>query len=360
MIKNALVAEHVRLGAAMTEQLGWEISTNYGNLTKEYQAVRTNVGIIDLSYRGRIEVSGKNRVQFLQGLVSNDVKTLQPGNGVYAAFLNITGRILSDCFIYAREDSILIDTPPAARERVYLNLDKFSPAGDFNVTDFTEATSLLTIQGPTAQRILASAGAGAVINLKELQLTETEINGRKLIVLKNSRTGETGFDLFMSNENTLPVFEALLSAGAEPVGLDAYNVLRLEAGIPEYSIDMDENIIALEAGLERAISYTKGCYLGQETIAKIHHRGKNQTAKKLAGLILEGNILPKAGNKIFNKDNREVGYITSAVESLHLHKPIAFAYLKRDNFTPGTHHQVDINGQKVNAEVVQMPFYHKN
>ena len=359
MAKTALSAEHAQLGAQPMEQLGWEMSAHYGDLTQEYQTVRKGAGLIDLSHRGRIEITGKNRVQFLQGLVSNDVKALKSGNGVFAAFLNVSGRILSDCFIYIIDESIFIDPPPMTREKIYKNLEKFSPAGEFNVTDLTEATSLLTLQGPTAKQLLAGQGAGGVINIEERQLVQAEIAGRKLVIIKNSRTGEEGFDLFIANDKIAPVFAALLKAGAKPVGLAALNVLRLEAGLPEYGIDMDENIILLEAGLERAVSYTKGCYLGQETIAKIHHRGHNQTAKRLAGLVIKGEQAPGAEAKVYNKDNKEIGYITSAAQSPALGTPIALAYLKRDNFTPGLQHSVEIAGARVPAEVVEMPFYRK-
>jgi tRNA-modifying protein YgfZ len=330
----------------------------YGDPIDEYNAVRTQAGIIDLSNRGRIEVSGKNRVQFLQGLVSNDIKALKLGQGVFAAFLNVTGRVLADCFIHALADSFLIDTAPGTRQKVFNNLDKFSPAGDFHVTDLTEATSLLALQGPQSAKHLSDLGA-TVYNLNELQHSESEIAGRKLIVIKNSRTGEEGFDLFVSNENIDPVFKALVDGGATPVGLTAFNLLRLEAGHPEYGIDMDENIILLEAGLEKAVSYTKGCYLGQETIAKIHHRGHNQTAKRLAGLIIEDQTVPPSGAKIYNKENKEIGRITSAVFSPAFNQPIALAYLKRNNFEPGMEHTIDADGQKMIARVIELPFYRK-
>lgn len=355
MTRTALATAHERLGAQWVEQLGWEVSTHYGNLLAEYQAGHNSVGVIDLSHRGRIEVSGKERGQFLHGLVSNDIKGLKKGEGVFAAFLNATGRILSDCFIYNLEESFLIDTPPSTRERIYKALDRFSPAGDFNVTDLTEATALLTLQGPQAAQLLTNLGT--VLPLVELQLTEGVVAGHQLIIIKHSRTTEIGFDLFVSNEHSAAVFEALIQAGAQPVGLDAFNLLRLEAGYPEYGIDMDENIILLEAGLERAVSYTKGCYLGQETIAKIHHRGHGQTAKRLTGLVLKGQtVAPAKGAKVFNQSGKEIGHITSAAYSPKLEQVIALAYLRRDNFTPGQLHNVLSEGGNIAAEVTQCPF----
>src|SRR5882672_1268452 len=175
MTKTTLAPEHSRLGAEFMEQSGWDMVASYGDPNAEYKTVRNGVGITDLSNRGRIEITGKNRTQFLQGLVSNDIKSLKPGEGVFAAFLNVTGRVLADCFIYVIGESFLIDTSPATREKVYKMLEKFSPAGEFHVTDITEATSLLTLQGPKSAKIQADLGASAVYNLAEMQLAEVDI-----------------------------------------------------------------------------------------------------------------------------------------------------------------------------------------
>lgn len=360
MAKVALATEHARLGAQTIEQLGWELSADYGDKWQEYQAVRNGVGVIDISNRGRIEVTGKNRIQFLHNLVSNDVKSMQPGNGIFAAFLNVRGHILSDCFIYMIEDSILLDVPTSTREKIYYHLEKYSPAGEFNVTDITEASSLLALQGPLARPLLNKLGAITVNKLQqELQITEAKIADHSITVVKHSRTGEEGFDLFISNENIVSVFEVLVKAGAKPVGQKAFDLLRIEAAVPEYGVDMDEDIILLETGLESAVSYNKGCYLGQEPIARIHHRGRDQTAKRLAGLVIEGEDIPNAKSKVFNKSGKDIGYITSAGFSPILSKVVALAYLKRNNFTEGLNHSVEINGKQIPAQVSKLPFYYK-
>lgn len=360
MTKVALATEHARLGAQTIEQSGWELSADYGDKWQEYQAIRSGVGVVDISNRGRIEVTGKNRIQFLHNLVSNDVKSMQPGSGIFAAFLNIRGHVLSDCFIYMIEDSILLDIPTSTREKIYYHLEKYSPAGEFNVTDITEASSLLALQGPLARPLLKKLGAPNISNLQqELQVTETKIADHSLTAVKHSRTGEEGFDLFISNENIVSVFDALVKVGAKPVGQTAFNLLRIEAAVPEYGIDMDEDIILLETGLETAVSYTKGCYLGQEPIARIHHRGRDQTAKRLAGLVISSEEVPPAKAKVFNKDGKEIGYITSAGFSPILSKVVALAYLKRNNFTVGLNHSVEINGTRIPAEVSKLPFYYK-
>lgn len=357
MLKSALASQHSQLKAEFAEQLGWEMAAHYGDYWQEYQAVRNSVGVVDLSNRGRIEITGKNKVQFLHNLVSNDVKALQVGNGIFAAFLNMRGHVLSDCFIYMLENSILLDLPTSTREKIYYHLEKYSPAGEFNVTDITEATSLLSLQGPHSRPLLNKLGV--TTNLQELQLAEVLIADCRLTAVKHSRTGEEGYDLFIANENISTVFQALLKAGAKAVGLKAFDLLRIEAAVPEYGVDMDEEIILLETGLETAVSYTKGCYLGQEPIARIHHRGRDQTAKRLAGLVISGEDVPATKSKVFNKDGKEIGHITSAGFSPILNQVVALAYLKRNNFTVGLNHSVQFNGKGLAAEVSKLPFYNR-
>lgn len=320
----------------------------------EYDAVRTCAGLLDLSERGRIEVRGKNRVQFLHGLVSNDIKILRDGDGTYAAFLNATGRIHSDCFIYADGERFLIDTPANTRAWVYQSLAKFTPAGGFDVTDITEQTALLSLQGARAAEILAVLGVAD--ELQPLKLKHIKIAGIDVLIAKVSRTAETGYDLVVSLDGKKALHGALIEVGAVEVGAQTAEVLRIEAGIPAYGRDMDETIILLEAGLESAVSYKKGCYLGQETIAKIHHRGHDQTAKRLMGLLIEGESVPPPGSKVFNGAGKEIGHITSSCYSPVLAKPIALAYLRRNNFEPGMRHTVVSGDLKLEAEVAKLPF----
>lgn len=321
---------------------------------KEYDAVYTGVGLLDLSERGRIEVRGGNRIQFLHGLVSNDVKILQDGDGTYAAFLNATGRINSDCFIYADGERFLIDTPAKTRAWVYQSLAKFTPAGGFDVTDITEQTALLSLQGVGASKMLSALGLTE--QLQPLKFKHLKIASWDVIVARVSRTVEIGYDLIVSLGGKETLSDLLIQAGAVVVGAQASEVLRIEAGIPDYGRDMDETIILLEAGLENAVSYKKGCYLGQETIAKIHHRGHDQTAKRLMGLILESEVVPAAGSKVFNESGKEIGHITSSCYSPALDRPIALAYLRRNNFQVGMRHNVVVGDASYKAEVVKPPF----
>ncbi|MCS6885187.1 MAG: aminomethyltransferase family protein [Acidobacteriota bacterium] len=322
----------------------------------EYKAVRSTVGLLDLSARGRIEVSGRNSVQFLQGLVSNDVKLLTDGEGTYAAFLNATGRIQADCFIYRDGERFLIDVPTIRRSWVYDNLTKFSPAGGFDVSDVTDQTVLLSLQGPQSTSLLRSLGIEEPVGY--LKAKWGKIGGVATFVTCVSRTGEQGYDLFASVTEKSQLLKVLTDAGATPVAQETAEVLRIEAGIPAYGQDMDDSIILLEAGLDHAVSYKKGCYLGQETIAKIHHRGQGQTAKRLAGLLIDSTQIPEIRSKIYNDAGNEIGYVTSSCYSPILGRAIALAYLRRNNFSIGMRHTIASGGgeHRLAAEVVALPF----
>jgi tRNA-modifying protein YgfZ len=357
----ALATQQAQLGAVWTTQGEWEIPASYGNARQEYQAVRQQAGLIDLSFRGRVRVAGKNGVQFLQGLVSNDVKALPPGQGLFATFLNVTGRVLSDCQIYKWEDHLLLDLPAITRDKIAQSLQRFVPAGDFEVTDLTTTTSLLSLQGPQSATVLSQISELTLAQLQQLpalHFLTTTIAHQAVTIIAQPQLATTGYSLLLPNEAAAAVLAAIIAAKVSPVGWEAYNLLRLEAGLPLYGTDFDEQTIVLEAGLEKAVSYNKGCYVGQETVAKIHYRGHNQTARRLAGLVIDGcdQVVPPPQTKVQNSQGKEIGYLTSTAYSPALQKPIALAYLRREQFTPGQVHTL-LTTPPTTATVVALPFF---
>jgi glycine cleavage system T protein len=360
MTSLALATEQAQLGAVWTTHGEWQIPAYYSNPTQEYQAIRQQAGLIDLSFRGRLKVAGKNGVQFLQGLVSNDVKALNIGQGIFAAFLNVTGRVLSDCYIYKWADYLLVDLPANTREKISQSLQRFVPAGDFEVTDLTTSTSLLSLQGPQAALVLSQISQTPLEqlqNLAALQFITSNIANQEVTIIAQPQLAASGYLLLVANSAASAILAAILAAKVLPVGWEAYNLLRLEAGLPLYGVDFDDTTIILEAGLENAVSYNKGCYLGQETVAKIHYRGHNQTARRLAGLVIDSaNDPPPPQTKVQNAQGKEIGYLTSTGYSPALNKPIALAYLRREQFTPGQVHNL-MTTPPLTATVVALPFF---
>jgi aminomethyltransferase len=328
-------------------------------LRSEYEALRRGVGVIDLSSAGKLQLSGKNAIQFLNGLVSNEVKSLPAGEGVLAAFPNLQGKLFALCRIYNLGSRLWLELDAINREKVLQNLSRFVPAGEFFVTDLSDQYGLISLQGPRSAELIESLTGQSIAGTAEYRISERSIAEAQVFVAAHRRAGETGFDLFVAEEEAGRVREAILSRGAEfdarPVGEAAFEVARIEAGVPREGIDAGENYIILESELNQAVSYTKGCYLGQEVIARIHWRG--QPARRLRGLIIESGPAPAPGTQLYAGDGKKVGETTSSTHSLALDCGIALAYIHRYYLEPGTEFTMREGEQEVGrARLVEPPF----
>jgi len=334
------------------------LPNDYGDLRGEYDAIRGGVAVIDFSAAGKLQVSGKNSVQFLNGLVSNDVKALEAGEGMLAAFPTLQGKLLALCRIYNLGAHLLLELDAINREKILKNLSRFIPAGEFFVTDVSDHFALLSLQGPRSMELIEVL-TGQAIDDGRRRIGERRIAGAQVQIASHSRCGETGFDLFIPVEFARKTLETILARGiifgARQAGSGAFEIARIEAGVPREGVDAGENYIILESELESAVSYTKGCYLGQEVIARIHWRG--QPAKRLRGLLIEAGQLPAPGAEIFADDGKKVGEITSGAHSFALDRFIALGYVRRYYLTPGTEFTLKQGDAELGrAELVELPF----
>jgi folate-binding protein YgfZ len=362
---------HDALGAAMTVRDGWTVPANYGDTLFEYASVREGgAGMIDLSSRGRLLVTGSEAVQFLNGLITNDMKTLAQDTWMPAAFPNVQGRLLASVRVIHQFNAsdgasgFLIDTEAATHDQVLKTIERFTMAGDFHVTDLGEQTALISLQGPAALETLATLCGGfgqdtdflgeALAAISASGLASARWRGQKITILHATHTAADGFDLFIDAAGATDLWDALRLAGARPLGFDAFEILRIEAGQPRYGIDMDETNVVSEAGLDEAVSFTKGCYIGQEIIARIKYRG--HVAKKLSGLAFGRPVKVEPGAKVNTVDGKEIGRITSATLSPHLGETIALGYVKYDYLASGTEVKVVAGKREVSAQVVELPF----
>jgi folate-binding protein YgfZ len=325
----------------------------------EYEAVRggSGAGLFDLSSRGRVEVSGGEAVQFLNGMLTNDVAGLEDGAWMRAAFPNPQGRLIASVRVIRRGDAFLFDTEAATYERVLKYLERYTLAGDFRVRDLTPETALLTVQGARAREITAAAFGDEALNVERGRVSTARFGGGEVTLLRATHTAEDGFDLFVVNSEASALSGALVEAGALPSGSEALETLRVEAGLPRYGVDASESNVVLEVVDEaEAVSYTKGCYTGQEIIARIHWRG--HVAKKLAGVILDGDAEPPADSSLKSLDEgREVGRITSSVFSPRLQRRIALAVIRYDSLAQGTELRVFSGEEELcGARVAELPF----
>ena len=311
---------------------------NSAAISQGYLAARERAGLVTRT-RGLIVVSGQDRASYLQGLLTNDIAALRAGTGCYAAYLTAQGRMVSDLHVYELGDVILLALPGATTAAVLAKLDQFIFSEDVQLGDVSDALASVAVVGPDAARILAPLVGAELAELAGLPghgNLRRVVDGQTLIVLRVADTGEPGYGLIAGRDQMPELMQALRTAGAVDVDADTAEVLRVEAGLPLFGRDMDEDTIPLEAGIEQeAISFTKGCYVGQEVIIRVMHRGHGRVARRLVGLVLgEDDPLPPPGTTLHSAD-REVGVVTSSVLSPVLGCPIALGYVKRDVLESG-------------------------
>jgi folate-binding protein YgfZ len=352
---------HHGLNARFAELSGAEIVNDYGDWAAEHAALRQGAGVIDLSFRSRLCLVGADRVSFLHGQVTNDVKKLRVGEGCYAAITNAKGKMEGDLNIFALADELLLDFEPGLAGKISARLEKFIVADDVQIVDASPHYGLLAVQG------MKSAEAVRALNLfpgiPTQQLGSIKISDATLgeiYLVNHSRLGAGGFDLFVPNNSLGAVADKLIAAakhsGGRAVGWTAFETARIENGIPQFGADMDETNIPLECGIEsRAVSYQKGCYIGQEIINRIHSVG--HVTRELRGLRLADDlkILPARGDKLFF-NGKEIGFVTSAVKSPLLGANIALGYVRREANQIGNKLALRTALCESPAKIVELPF----
>ena len=347
---------HQSAGAVFAEVNGQEVAAHYGDWLAEYAALREGAGVLDLSFRGRLCVLGADAQRFLNGQVTNNVKDLQVGEGCYAALVSAKGKLHSDLHIYRLENEMLLDFEPGLSDAVAQRLEKFVIAEDAQVVNAAPDYGLLSVQGPKAAEVVGSLWPNFVVPPKAMMLAKVEDAALgETYVTALSRVRGAGLDLFVPVRAMKEAAARLLERGGRLCGWQALETARIEAGRPRFGADMDETNLAPEALDARAISYAKGCYIGQEVIARIRTYG--QVARSLRGLRLrsDGKEAPARGAKLF-LGQKEVGSITSAVWSPALQAVIALGYVRREANQIGTELEVRTPGGTIQAQIVDLPF----
>ena len=316
----------------------------------DYAAVRDGgAGLIDLSSRGRLRVSGSEATMFLNGLITNDMKTLAETRWMPAAFPTVQGRLIGAVRVVRLKDAFLIDTDAESHEAVLKTVSRFTLAGDFHVKDLTTETALLSVQGRRAVEVVEKVFETSSSDLQYDGVLETEWQNTPVTIIRATHTAEDGFDIVIDSAHGAQLRQALIDAGAQLVNPDVFEVLRIEAGIARFALDMDETNVVTETNLDDAVSYTKGCYVGQEIIVRIKHRG--HVAKKLTGLRAATKI--ETGAIIKSTDGKEIGKVTSTAFSPKLETTIGLGYVRYEYLTPGTTVMID---SEIQATIAELPF----
>jgi folate-binding protein YgfZ len=341
----ALHALHEALGARFDVLEGRELVRAYGPLEQEYQAARQGCAIADLSAREWVRLRGPDRTSFLHGMVTQDIKGMPERGVAYAAMLTAKGAMVADARVWRRQDALLLELEPGYGGKAREFLEKYLISEDAELADASADWTLLTLLGAKARETAARAGFDATGTSLHSYVTVQDVS-----ITASTWAPTEGLDLLVTRAQVQSVFQRLVDAGATPVGFDTLEVIRVESGTPRYGQDMHEKTIPLEANLERALHYNKGCYIGQEVIARATFRG--HVNRKLAGLVLPSP--PPERMAELRSGDRRVGWITSVVTSPARPEPIALAYVHRDFLAPGT--LLEIAGTDQKATVHALPF----
>ncbi len=318
----------------------------------DYRHIREEAAIGAVAPRHQIAVAGPDRATYLQGLLTNDIPALTPGTGCYSAWLTPQGRMLTDMHVLESGSMILLDVPAETTEATRERLEQFIFTEDVQVASLAESLSGVWIHGPKAPAVLEGVmRATGLAAWADYHHTQLEFHGQPVSVARIDQLGVPGFVIYVERAREQDLIGALTDAGARVVSAQAIEAARVEAGYPVFGVDMTDDTIPLEAGIEdRAISLTKGCYVGQEVIIRVLHRGHGRVVRKLVGLRIEGPV-PQRGARLFAAD-RDVGFVTSAAESPRL-GTIAMGYLHRDFLAAGTKVEAATEGGRVPATVTE-------
>jgi folate-binding protein YgfZ len=385
-----LTAALERANAVMTEEFGWQVPAHFGDPAAEYQAAQTGAVLFDVSHRGKVEVSGPDAASFLQNLATNDVRRLAPGFGCETFFTNAQARVLGHGLAFhlvlqnwpksgERRDVYWLDVAPGNGDKIARHMGHYLVSEQAAVADITREYAQIHLAGSQAPAVLEKALRGEV-QLAELQDAERTFRNPSLLkpgarppegaaqqatamiripamatchVRRHSQLWLPGYDIICQANRAETVWQYLAMAGAQPAGVEAFNALRIEAGTPVYGADIDETNLAPEVGrTPQAVSYSKGCFLGQEPIVRIRDLG--HVNRTLVGLKIAGDADVPRGAKLFH-EGKEAGQVTSVAKSPRL-GTVALAYARRESQKPGTKVEVDTGAGRRPAEVKPLPF----
>lgn len=333
-----LLAQHERSGAEIGNYFGCRLPARFSSPEREYGFARETVALLDTNYQAWAWLDGADRVRFLNAITTNDVKSLQAGQGVTGLLLNPQGHILAEITTLALEERLLLRTHAVTAERTFETLEKYIIMDDASLVNITEDLGSLTIEGPLASQLVQDFAGVSLEGQPENSHWEKIIEGIPCRIVRRSHFASPGAELVIERERIDALWNYLASKAREMrggrVGYEVLNTLRLEAGIPWFSYDFDEKVIPHEAGLEQShISYTKGCYTGQEIVERVRSRG--QVNRRLTRVKFSAPSPPAAGTKLLAGE-KEVGQVTSAALSPKMNCPLGFAYLRREHNSSGS------------------------
>ena len=346
-------AEGKALPVQVNDYRGVSTAARFGDVHEEFSALLKGCGIYDLGFRARISLTGGDRVRWMNGMVTNNVRDLSAGQGIYAFLLNPQGRILGDMYVYNLGETLLVETDRNQVEKIIATFDHFIIMDDVEVKNISEDQTALGVAGPRSRELLNAAGI-VVPEMQPLQVLTPQCvcdcDCVECTVIRGEDAQQESYEIWLAPKDVYKTWQALITAGATPVGSEALEMQRIAAGIPLYGVDIRERDLPQETEQTRALNFDKGCYVGQEIVERIRSRGN--VHRKFTGLLAEGAETIAAGAKIVSGE-KEVGEVTS-VATLRMppgERTVALGYIRREVGVPGR--EVTIGTAK--AAVIQLP-----
>ena len=354
--RTPLHDEHVALGAKIVPFAGYEMPVQYPTgITAEHHAVRTTCGMFDVSHMGEVLVRGPDAIRFVSSVTSNDVEALAVGQIQYSTLLRADGTIVDDLLVYRFADHLMLVINASNRAKDLAHLQAHHPGFDCTITDISDRTALLAVQGPQAPAIVASLSDVALDGIKYYWFTEGHVAGVPCIISRTGYTGELGFELYVNADQAVAVWNAVMAAGpVTPAGLGCRDSLRLEAGMCLYGNELDDRTTPMEAGLHWLVKVAKRePFLGQAVLVRQKQEG---TDRKLVGFVVGERAIPRHGHGVVY-GGVTIGEVCSGCMSPTLGMPIGTCYLPSAAAVDGTMFEIDIRGRLLPARVVTLPFY---
>jgi aminomethyltransferase len=357
--RTPLADIHKALGGKMVPFAGWEMPVQYPTgIMAEHQAVRTGVGIFDVSHMGEFEVTGPDRNAFVNRVTCNDVSVLDPGGVQYSGILTPEGTFVDDCTVYRFDDRLMLVVNASNRAKAWEHIVDFKQKESANVRlrDISDDTGLLAVQGPKAEEMIQPLAGSKLSNIGYYKCTTGKLAGLGCFISRTGYTGEDGFEIYCRWRDTVALWEAITKLGAVPIGLGARDSLRLEMGYALYGQEIDDTITPLEAGLGWIVKLDKGApFIGREALRSQKERG---VTRKTVGFKLKGRGIARHGYPTW-QDGRQVDQVRSGGQSPMLGYSIGTTMLPAGTSKIGTEFEVECRGEKIPAEVVKRPFYEK-
>jgi aminomethyltransferase len=357
--RTPLFERHVALGARVVPFAGFEMPVQYSGIVDEHTAVRTAAGLFDISHMGEVEVKGRDAVAFLQHIATQDVATIDEGQSNYSLLCQPDGGIVDDIFIYHLPDGYMVVVNASNTEKDFAWLLDNMAGFDVELTNISDRASMLALQGPKAEAILAQATDVDVTNLPFHGVTTGMLLGDiPALIARTGYTGEDGFELFVDDDNAVRLWDQLLElghgTGLKPCGLGARDSLRFEACLALYGHEIDDTINPYEAKLGWVVKLDKGDFVGRETLQRVRQAG---VQRKLAGFEVVGRGIARGGYEIRSVDGEPIGAVTTGMPSPTLGKNLGLGYVPAALATEGSEFDVIVREKPVRARVVKTPFY---